>query len=73
VFGFDIAKGELLFWTAGTVSSTAEEEKDDLRAPVCHMKRRSSQVWEAVRGLVAAASGRAGVVVGESGAGGMED
>lgn len=68
MLGFDIANG-LAFWTA---SATAE--KDDLRPlslslPFCHMKRRSSQVWEEVLGLLAT-SGVSGA--GVSGGGEVE-
>ena len=57
MFGFVIAKGLGIdgFWTAGTASFPAPAppaEKEDFRpVPVCHMKRRSSQVWELVRGF----------------------
>ena len=61
-----------------TPPSPGAAEKEDLRppgAPVCHMKRRSSQVWEAVRGLgfVFGSVVALEVVVGESGVGGRED
>lgn len=53
VLGLEIVNG-LAFWTA-----SATPEKDDLRPlllslPFCHMKRRSSHVWDEVLGLLSA-------------------